>query len=653
MLTDSRIRVVILAGRRDFRHCPLASDLPTALWPVAGKPVLERLLDSLADQGIGKAVICSSGGSALPAESIPADARIEVEFLEEYLPAGTAGAIRDAGRADKNALFIVYPAAIVSPPKIEPLLNAHRSGQCDLTVMFNPGSGNSQAMGQACGIYVCSGDVLNHIPNGGYFDIKERLIPEMVRLGKGVHAAVLPNHAGNFRDRREYLRAIGDYLESAEKPDADSKDYEQRDSQNVWIASGARVHSAARICEPAIIMDGANVSEGAVVLGPAILGTNVNLGKDAVVVDSVVWDNARLGANCQVQRSVIGSGAVVHSGSVVQEESIPSKREGVLRRSIKNTSEAAREKMSAVQRRTNKRLPSWARLGVKRPLALLGAALVLIAFLWCYSPELADLWDVWQRSDESSSGLLVPFMAVYVLWTRRHEIGKSEIRPAIWWGLLAFAVAQAFRLSGLFLGYGSAEKLSIVLSVAALVLLSFGRRFFRKVFTVLLFLLLMVPLPNRIQSALTLPLQRWATTSAVFCLEMAGYGVVQHGNVIDMEGTVVEVAWACNGLRMVTAFFVISGLVVLLVKRAFWEKLVIFVSSLPIALVCNTVRLTITAIAFTMLKAEQWEGIFHDFGGYAMMPLALAAVVAELWFLKKLTTPPTQQKPIVITRQDA
>jgi hypothetical protein len=52
-----------------------------------------------------------------------------------------------------------------------------------------------------------------------------------------------------------------------------------------------------------------------------------------------------------------------------------------------------------------------------------------------------------------------------------------------------------------------------------------------------------------------------------------------------------------------------------------------------------------------MLKGEYWERMFHDFGGYAMMPLALGLIVAELWLLTKLTTPPTEKETIIITRQ--
>jgi exosortase len=199
--------------------------------------------------------------------------------------------------------------------------------------------------------------------------------------------------------------------------------------------------------------------------------------------------------------------------------------------------------------------------------------------------------------------------------------------------------------------YSSAERLSVVLSIAALVLFLFGRQFFRKVATLLLFLCLMLPWPVRVQAAVTLPAQRWATSSAVFCLEMAGYEVTQEGNLIHIGQATIAIAEACNGLRMITAFFIISGLVVLLIKRAWWEKLVILASSLPIGLLCNTARLTITALAFTVLSGERWERIFHDFGGYAMMPLAVAAIVAELWLLARLTTLPTGKQAIIITPQ--
>lgn len=653
-----KIKVVVLVGGRDFGRSPLASRLPTALWPVAGKSVLERLLVHLADQGIEQALICSSGNSSLLAESIQADNRLKLKFVDESLPMGTAGCIRNAASDGTDALVVVFPASIVCPPKIHVLINAHHEGQSDLTVMLNPCYGNGGQMVQASGIYVCNSGCLELIPEGGYFDIKEGLIPEMLRAGKTVHAAKLPNHSGNFRDRQEYLCAISNYLEENPKLDTDLRPFEGTDSQIMWIASNANVDQGARIYGPAVIMAGASISSGVVILGPTVIGRNASIGKDSVVINSVLWDSTKVGPNCEIQRCVIEFSAVVRANTQVEEKSILFKSEGMLRNSVCSTLKIAKNNASRLQHtlqqridEINKKLPESAQPDRKSILTLLGTGLILIAFLWSYWPNLADLWNLWQRSDEYSSGLLVPFLAVYILWSRRGEIAQCRIKPAVW-GLFAFIGAQFFRLFGLFFMYGSAERLSITLSVAALVLFLFGWQLFRKVFTVLLFLCLMLPWPNRVQDAVAMPLQHWATSSAVFCLEMIGYEVIQEGNIIHIGQATVAVAEACNGLRMVTAFFVISGLVVLLVKRTWWEKLIVLASSLPIALMCNTVRLAITAMFFTFLEGEQWEKIFHDFGGYAMMPLALAVVVAELWLLAKLTTLPDKKQAIIITRQN-
>ena len=649
-------KAIILVGSLDFGRCPLASRLPTALWPVAGISVLERLLSHLVDQGIKEAVICGSGASSLVDKMNITDNRLALSIFDETLPMGTAGCIREAAGDETEELLLVFPAGIVCPPKIDMLIKAHRDGQSDLTVMLNPCCRSKTDMGEASGIYVCNPGILKHIPKAGYFDIKEGLIPKMLHAGRTVHAAKLPFHAGNFRNRQEYLCAVSSCLENVPKMNVDLKPLNGTDSENVWLAVHAKVDPKARIDGPVVILDGATVSSGAVVLGPAILGKNAAINNDSVVINSVLWDDAKVGSNCKIRRCVVDYHGVVRDNAVVEDKSISFEPEGVLGRVVdlaltvvENNTNRLRLVLQPLDKISEK-FPNWIWLSRKNVLTFLALGLVCIAFLWSYWPGLVELWELWQQSDEYSSGLLVPFLAAYILWSRRRDIARCPVKPSIW-GLFAFAGAQAVRLFGLFLMYSSAERLSVVLSIAALILLLFGWKFFRKISPILLFLCLMLPLPNIIQYYVGLNLQRWATSSAVFCLEVIGYAVTQDGHTIDMGNVSVAVLEACNGLRMITAFFVISGLVVLLVQRTWWEKLVILVSSLPIALLCNTVRLAITAVFFTILEGEYWEQIFHDFGGYAMMPLALAAVVGELWLLAKLTVLPTEEKAIIITRQ--
>jgi exosortase len=609
-------------------------------------------LQYLLHQGIERAVICSNGDASLLAKTIQSDSLLKLDFLDEQLPVGSAGAIRDAAGDEKDTLLLVFPASIVCPPKIDVLINAHYGSQSDLTVAFNPSSNQDSSGGESAGIYVCETSILEHIPKEGYFDIKEGLIPEMLRAGKTIHTTVLPHHAGNFRNHEEYLYAVAGYIQTIPKLDNGLKLSRSNNSQVLWTAANVRIDPHARIYGPVVIMEGTDVLKDAVIFGPTILGRNVIIGEGTIVVNSVLWDDSQIGSNCEIKNCLIDYGVIVPAGTTAEEKAIPFKPKGLLRSQVNNTIETAKKNATKLQLQFDKlngKLPHRLRSYTTNIVSWFAASLVLIAFLWSYWPGIIDLWNVWQRNDEYSSGLLVPFLAIYILWSRRRDIAQCRIGPSLW-GLFAFLGAQGIRLFGLFFMYGSAERLSIALSIAALVLLLFGWQLFRKVSTVLLFLCLMLPWPNRIQAALALPLQHWATSSAVFCLEMIGYEVVREGNVIHIGQASVAVAEACNGLRMITAFFVIGSLVVLLVKREWWEKLLVLASSLPIALLCNTVRLTITAIAFTMLSGEYWEKIFHDFGGYAMMPLALGMVILELWLLTKITTAPTEKQVVLASK---
>ena len=92
-------------------------------------------------------------------------------------------------------------------------------------------------------------------------------------------------------------------------------------------------------------------------------------------------------------------------------------------------------------------------------------------------------------------------------------------------------------------------------------------------------------------------------------------------------------------------------MVALLVKRNMLQKLIIVASSIPVALLCNTIRLTVTSVAFTLIDSARWESAFHDFGGLAMMPVALAIIVFELWILSNIFVSTETVQEQVITRK--
>ena len=646
-LKKQTIKAVILVGSRDFGRCPLASRLHRALWPVVDKPLLQLLIENISTQGIDNFVICCQGDSGEIRGSLNISDNVEIEFLDESLPRGSGGCILDAAGDGNDELLFVFSASMFIPPDISTMADIHRNAGSDMTIIFSRKFESGKLVDETSGFYICGDSILKHIPQAGYCDIKEDLIPKLVQAGKTIHAAKMPNYIGSFRSWRDYLAGTADFLENVRTGRINLPGYDRFDSQDVWVWPAAKVDSSARFFGPVIIAEGAQLSEDTVIFGPTIIGPNVVVGAGAFVADSILWEGAQVGVDCEIRRCRLCYDAVVKEGKETEDSLLICEKALLAdKKPVVSSLENNKVRLQSLARPAlgwiKELLPEYVqteRFRKQAPLWL-GAAVLVLAIFWSYrEPTLADLWTIWNRSDEYSSGMLVPLIAIYIVWLRRKNILACQTRPSIW-GLFALAGAQALRFFGLFFMYASAERLSLVLTVAALVLLLFGWKLFRQVSSVLAFLLLMLPLPNRLQTALTLPLQNWATSSAVFCLEALGYEVTRVGNVINLAGTMVAVVEACNGLRMVTAFFVISGLVVLLVQRKWWEKLVILASAVPIALICNTLRLVITAIFFTVIDSKRWEGFFHDYGGLAMMPLALGIVVLELWLLSNLTTEP-------------
>jgi len=649
------VRVVVLVGGRDFGRCPLAAHLPTALWPLADKPVLARLLDQLAAAGFGRVAVCCAKAEAAAVGAVCQAATLSAVPVIEELAAGTAGCLRDAAGSDPGDVILVLSAGMLAPPAIEALIEAHQAGGAELTMVFNPGRGPEVSPGRPAEIYLCRPEILHRIPRAGYCDIKEGLIPSILRAGGTIHPMVLDRDVGNFHNRTGYLAALDVLLHHDMAEGRSALAGGGSAAGPVLKGAGAFIHPTARISGAALIGDHAQLAEGVVVVGPVLIGPNVAVGPDSVIVRSALWADVRVGARCEIRESIVDCRAVLPEGSrIVERSASPSLLgRGAGRRLFLSKTPVAGQpgepEDSSFGRRAA-RLPKLAPGSARLWAYAAGGVLVLAAFLWSYWPTLLDLVSVWQVSEEYNSGLLVPFLALYVLWLRRQELRSVPVQPALFLGLGVFLLAQAVRALGLDF-YSSAERFSMILSLAALVLLVLGRKYLARLATVLLFLCLMLPWPNRMQSAVSLPLQRWSTTSAVFCLEIAGYETTRDGNRITVEGVPLFVAEACNGLRMITAFVVISGLVVLLVKRAWWEKLILLGSSLPIAFLCNTLRLAVTALFFTWMKTEVWQQRFHRWDGYAMMPLALALVVGELWLLARLTTPPAELTPAIISRR--
>jgi exosortase len=266
----------------------------------------------------------------------------------------------------------------------------------------------------------------------------------------------------------------------------------------------------------------------------------------------------------------------------------------------------------------------------------IGMLIVITGFIWNYWMTIIDLVAEWQRNPDYSAGGIVPFVAAYLIWADRAIYRYCPIRPC-WPAILIILIAQTIRFYGLGSLQESFERYSFVLTFAGLVFFLGGKKIFYRLRWILIFLFLMVPFPGVIHNTISFPLQNLASKGAVFFLELGGVSVVQEGNVLLLDNRIpVAIVEACSGLRLLTAFIIVSASLAYLLRRSAWQKTVLLISSLPIAIFCNIVRLSATAVLYLKVSNHVAETFFHDFAGLTMMPMAVLLLLGEATLMKRI-----------------
>src|SRR5262249_34451257 len=150
--------------------------------------------------------------------------------------------------------------------------------------------------------------------------------------------------------------------------------------------------------------------------------------------------------------------------------------------------------------------------------ALLPLAIVLPALLWAFWPTLLDLAQTWQTNPQYSHGFLVPVFAAFLLWLRRDRLDVDGVRASAW-GLALVAAGVGLRLFATYKYFVAIEPLALLPCVAGLVLIWGGWAAWRWAWPAVLFLAFMIPMPYRLATALSGPLQSLATISSTFIMQ--------------------------------------------------------------------------------------------------------------------------------------
>jgi exosortase len=259
----------------------------------------------------------------------------------------------------------------------------------------------------------------------------------------------------------------------------------------------------------------------------------------------------------------------------------------------------------------------------------------LIIFI--YHIQMDGMIRTWINDGNWQHGFLIPLFSLYFLHQRREKL--AQIKPNTnWFGLALIVLSIVGLLYSLYLlRMGYPQLLMFLGTIFGAVLLCCGWRTIRVTWLPILFLFFALPLPRRLYASITIPMRIWASKVAAAALSTVpnltadAQGAVIVG-MYNGQAITLDVAEQCAGMRLMMAFLALGVAMAYLSDRPHWHRVVLVLSTLPIALFCNFLRVTITGFLYVMVSPTFATGGFHTTLGLLMLPVAffLYWVIAEM-----------------------
>ncbi len=254
---------------------------------------------------------------------------------------------------------------------------------------------------------------------------------------------------------------------------------------------------------------------------------------------------------------------------------------------------------------------------------------VLAALLFSYREGLLLMVGWWERMPEYNHGYLIPVVAAYLLLLCADRYRQITPKRA-WSGLLVVLLGLLLLVLGELSAVYTIIQYGFLVALTGMVITAIGWRATLVIWTPLAYLFFMIPLPDFVYKNLSAELQLLSSEFGVAFLRMVGVSVFLEGNVIDLGQFQLQVAEACSGLRYLFPLMSFGFLCACIYKGRVWQKVFIFVSSIPITLFMNSFRIAVIGILVDNFGISQARGFLHDFEGWIIFMACVGILMLEM-----------------------
>ena len=304
------MNAVVLVGGFGTRLRPLTLHTPKQMLPIVDRPMIEWVIEHLAQHGVDRAVLSLGYRPDAFANAFPDGtcAGVALEYAVEDEPLDTAGAIRFAARhAGFTERFLVANGDVLTDLDVSTIVDFHDRAGAEATITLHevadpsrygvvqtdddgrvlafvekPPADEAPSKLINAGTYVLEPSVLDRIPDGRPVSIERDTFPQLVEDGR-LYAT---------DDRGVYWLDAG--------------------TPETYVQAQLDLVKGSRSAAPSsIAVDPSAVIAGTATVRGSVVGAGARIDEHAEVIDSIVMADATVGSKARVDHSVVGVAASI------------------------------------------------------------------------------------------------------------------------------------------------------------------------------------------------------------------------------------------------------------------------------------------------------------------------------------------------------
>jgi len=317
------MKALILAGGYATRLRPLSCTRPKLLFPIAGRPMLEWIIENLAKEGVDEIILAVNYMADLLRKHFKSRFNgIRIRYSIDPTPLGTGGPIKQAqGLLGGKGTFLAMNGDILSEAPIKSMLKAHRETGAIVTIALHkvedpsrfgvakmanrkrieafiekPRKSDARSSWINAGIYIMEPRVFNYIDAGRKVSVEREVFPILAKREKLYGF----KYYGPWFD----IGKFEDYM------NANHKFLARISGRTPMVGNGTKVSGSTRLIPPVVINRKVEIGDDCVI-GPYVaIDDHVEIERGSRIARSILFQESKIGELSSIDSSIVGEHVV-------------------------------------------------------------------------------------------------------------------------------------------------------------------------------------------------------------------------------------------------------------------------------------------------------------------------------------------------------